>query len=153
MLQPGRGPAIAWRATRSAEASDDAAELIAQLGCVVVSCMLTACWATAARTSSCSPSDRRDGGRRSDPAHRGTRGCTASSSVGFPLGGQLMSEHVLAFVMTDAVKPALGMQAATQIAIGDQDPLLVIERPGDDVARRRFDDRCAAAAKHVLAGR
>src|SRR5205823_8872627 len=61
------------------------------------------------------------------------------------------AEHVLATVVTDRVEPALGAHGPVQIAVGDYDPLLAVERTGDDLAAGRLDDRRAAAPEHVLA--
>ena len=60
-------------------------------------------------------------------------------------------QHVLAAVVADGVEPALGVQPGAQVAVGDHDPLLVVERPRDHLARRRLDDRRAAAPVDAVA--
>src|SRR5437764_13920876 len=56
------------------------------------------------------------------------------------------SQHVLAAVVPDRVEPALRVQAFAQVAIGDHDALLAVERARDDLAPGRLDDRRTAVA-------
>ena len=44
------------------------------------------------------------------------------------------------------------MEADPQVAVGDHDPLLVIEGAGDHLTLARLDDRSAAAPEDLLLG-
>ena len=57
---------------------------------------------------------------------------------------------VLAAVMADGVEPALGVESAAQIAVGDHDPLLVVQRPGDHLAPVGSITTAPAASEHLL---
>src|SRR3954451_10243577 len=71
------------------------------------------------------------------------------------LGGRVLldsrHENVLAAVVADGVEPALRVQTQAEVAVGDHDPLLVVQGAGDHVAVRGLADRCPAAAEHLLA--
>jgi hypothetical protein len=54
--------------------------------------------------------------------------------------------------VADGVEAALGVQAAAQVAIGREDPLLVVERAGYHLAGSRLDDQGTAASVDLLVG-
>ena len=67
--------------------------------------------------------------------------------------GHLVREDVLAAVVPDRVKPPSCVEAAAQVAVCEDDSLLVIERSADHLAPRGLDHRRAAATEHLLIGR
>src|SRR5688500_18516979 len=74
--------------------------------------------------------------------------CGGWLAPGRELGGG--AEDVFAAVMPDDVEPALGVKAGAQVAVGEEDALLAVERPRDHVSGHRIDDGGAAATEDLL---
>ena len=63
---------------------------------------------------------------------------------------QRARENLLASVVADRVEPALRPQPHAEIAVGRNDPLLVVQRAGDHLAHSRLDDRGATLLTPIV---